>query len=268
MDKATYDLIMTYGQRGFWKNDNLDVEDFKILDKGCLMYIKGHPVPMRGNFAIESNHIVHGTKRASTLFAYFLIGKRYWNSNFKIGWLGRIMILIGAFQYWKLMFEWIARNFESIEMDKDRYCQPVREIYRLIKDEKIRLIICSILEFDDAYRYRVQDLFSILNKDLFEKNPIKELKRLWKICVVRESPNAGFTKFNFIFPFVMIYIKFNRKLFKEIKEFFMNIDLNEIKLSIEDIYWSNMKTQYNFRGMPYEFRKEENENIKKNYKAV
>lgn len=61
----------------------------------------------------------------------------------------------------------------------DKYCRFVREIYRLfnllIEREKgnelknfwaqMRDVICMILEFDNAYRFRMQDILSEINLD-------------------------------------------------------------------------------------------------------
>jgi hypothetical protein len=61
----------------------------------------------------------------------------------------------------------------------ERYSRPVREIYRLfnilierekepgMKDKwtKMRDVICHVLEFDNAYRFRLQDVLKEINLD-------------------------------------------------------------------------------------------------------
>ena len=48
-------------------------------------------------------------------------------------------------------------------------------------------IFGEIFEYDNAYRFRVQDLFTESSKELLTKNPIKEIRRLLKIYMSREG---------------------------------------------------------------------------------
>jgi len=47
--------------------------------------------------------------------------------------------------------------------------------------------IAQVPEYDDAYRYRVQDIFTELDVEAFIKNPYKELDRLASLYIEREE---------------------------------------------------------------------------------
>ena len=92
-------------------------------------------------------------------------------------------------------------------LESYRYCQAVREINRAFKmgTGKERLekmqkfpilmplkeIIATILEFDDSYRYRLQNVVQEFDRARFNKSPFSELIRICRIGEMRErSPRV------------------------------------------------------------------------------
>ena len=129
------------------------------------------------------------------------------------------------------------------------YSVPVYELYKSISHEIIRNIICAFLEFDTAYRYRVQHILGKIDRGILIINPIKELKRLFEIY--SKSEGGGFIqrKFGKAIPILFIYLRFNKKLLKEIQETLLRIDVKNIKLNEADIYWTQrVNYGYNFNG--------------------
>lgn len=226
--------------------------DLKILDKGCETWIEGEKYPMRVFTDIVHNRNLQVTKTKRLIPVILKTLK----SPF-------------AFIYlwfnWKDYVDYMWFTLQDVFMDCDRYSQPVREIYRVLSGwsiliDKIRDIVCAILEFDIAYRYRLQDIVSLLNKKEFAKNPLREIRRLIYILREREiSGDNGMGKFMIVIPFLWIL----RFKFIKLKEIIKDINLDEIKLSKEDIYWTNSGyEEYNFRGLSTEIRKKEYEKEK------
>jgi hypothetical protein len=109
-----------------------------------------------------------------------------------------------------------------------------------------------------AYCYRFQDLISSINKKNFENNPVQEAKILFWRAMDRETLDVrgnGLQKFKKLLPMALFLFRFIPK--KKIKGFVREIDLNHIKLSKEDIYWTNIVDNYNYRGIPFEERLKE-----------
>ena len=77
-----------------------------------------------------------------------------------------------------------------------RYSQPIRELHRAFSVERndnrdlrlmVRDIVCMIFEFDNAYRFRFQDIAPLVNKKRLKRRPIAELKRLFSLMQEREK---------------------------------------------------------------------------------
>jgi len=161
----------------------------------------------------------------------------------------------------RIWIEWLKRYFSltTILLKEEYWSEPVRELRRVLKvDPTIKDAISGILQHDMAYCYRFQDVLGELNKDNFNKDPAKEIKRLIYLYYDREqggSVIAGDVRKYVKFLMPMLWIMPKRKM----KEFVNEIDLDKIKLSKEDIYWTNLVPNYNYRGIPFEQRKKEYE---------
>jgi hypothetical protein len=223
-------------------NNLMEIMDFKVLAKGCETWIKGHKYPVRGCFNSKTS-VVHGYKKLAPILLKSLEG------NIFKKFIGLVYLKLN----WKKYLEFVYLGMRDVYTEPDRYSQPVREIYRLIKDEQTREVVCAILEFDDAYRYRVQDILGELNKANFRLDPMDEIKRLVRVYVHREDKTMG-RVFNAI-RYGLSYLKLNRKLLVKLKDFVEDLDLDEIKMSKEDIYWTNILGSYKYRGLSLEDRR-------------
>jgi hypothetical protein len=133
----------------------------------------------------------------------------------------------------KVFFDYgwsVLENF--IPKATERYCRPVREIYRVIglaidkiedsnlkkEIEKVRNLICVGFEFDDAYRFRFMDIVTDIKLKEFD-------------CL---SDNPKFK----------IYI-----------EALKQVNLKELDFDEPHKYWARKKWKYNFK-----FLKEEQKN--------
>jgi hypothetical protein len=111
---------------------------------GTFTYFKGHPYPFPG---FPHKGMVEASR-----------------------WIKR---------FWPAMISAAHSLLASQLIKPERYSRPVREIYRLFniliereRDEpmkkkwaEMRDVICHILEFDNAYRFRLQDVLKEINLD-------------------------------------------------------------------------------------------------------
>lgn len=228
--------------------------DFKRLDKGCETWIKDEKYPMRVYIDVPGiNDRMLQVARVKKIFP-IIVG------TLKGGLIRKVVAVLYLKWNWESYLNFIWNAWADVYMDCDRYSQPVREVYRVMEG-KLRDIICAILEFDTAYRYRFQDIVGELNKEAFEKNPLKEIKRLADILFEREwHGDNGIGKFKKYIPYLIWYLRLNPKLVSKLKEIVRELNVEEIKLSKEDIYWTNSGYEdYNFRGLSSEIRLKEYE---------
>ena len=101
------------------------------------------------------------------------------------------------------------------------------------------------------------------DKDNFNKNPVKEVNRLIDILIIREKDewDQMNSKWRALKRLTCIASWIYFKKIKDIKEIVSQLDINKIKLSKEDIYWTDLVPSYDYGGISYEQRV-------KNHKAV
>jgi len=217
----------------------LPIQEFRILDEGgCEIYVKDDPIPLRACFNSRTAH-VHEFKKIIPTMLRTMKGPA---SVFYI------------YKYWPIWIEFCWHGMKDVFMERKFYQQPVREVYDLIEHQQIRDIICAVLEHDDAYRYRFQDIVGELDKEAFEKNPYKEIRRLVGLYAQREHSDINLTKRMQKAAWLLcIILFFNRKLRRKIKEIVRKMDIYEIELKREDIHWSRWTT-YDCRGVSAEER--------------
>jgi hypothetical protein len=183
----------------------------------------------------------------------------------------RYMKIISSFGDigWKIMSPYIL---------KTEYLTPFsKEIYKMAKVflgeigskwvDKSAKLIAHLFEYDNAYRMRMEDLFSETTPDLLVKNPRKEIVRLLELNRVREVQHkASVTnKFKLLanaLGMVLLVPKIN----KAFKKAIMVVDYKNLCIDNTELYWMCHRTDYNFCGKTYEERVELLENA--GYKLV
>jgi hypothetical protein len=177
-----------------------------------------------------------------------------------------------------------AQGMEKHLFKDERYCQPVREIRRVLMkqlredgymtyeempkpttgDEKRANIarfesfrtrisvlesVSALLEFDDAYRYRFQWLFKYNGQAKeIAKSPVKELRKMFGIMLERESDPRLKTQWK-VFRQAVWLLAINWRLRKEVQRFFNELNDEEMMLSVEDKFHAVMKSSFDF-GLP------------------
>lgn len=253
---------------------------------GVLTHYAELKYPAKGFFYKDAVERVDITKKIFTL--WFSHIDRLWKTN-------KIKTLLGIFLFRKQFIELIDGLFETAvwllspqRLKPNKYCTFVREIYRTFDKinienkvglENLRDVICVFLEFDDAYRYRIQDAFSefkikkdnpnmmwypFINMPIIisdDDKIIEEIQRILNILNERELCEHMKMRWRVI-KHLFTLLKFFPKAKKNIIEFFKTLDINKIRLSVEDKYHATVKSSYNWR-MPEYYDEEENKKEKK-----
>ena len=124
-------------------------------------------------------------------------------------------------------------------------------LYNIGISEKVAVdfgkIIACMFEYDNAYRFRIQDLFHASTKEAMIKNPYKEISRLLVLSKERDSEGVS-VKFRYIKPLLFIAFLIPRVKRQFIKTLEL-IDFSKLQFDEIDLYWVSMRTDYNFLGM-------------------
>ncbi len=234
--------------------DSLDIVSVKI-GKDVKSYLQGAGEPIRGYADGQTVVITAMYKRFLPLLAESLA---------KMGWIKRIITLLAIKYNFNIFPQWFEYIFWLNQcLLKDEYwCQPVKELRRVFKgkiNDNLIDAITLMIEYDSAYRYPLQDALSELNKN---NGVIKECCRLLDIIAERYDirPNNIWQvdKIKKIKLFIRLLLIVSPKTKKLVKDIFKEINIDEIKLSKEDIYWTNQLDIYNYRGMTMQQRRNEN----------
>ena len=125
--------------------------------------------------------------------------------------------------------------------------------------------IFFFLEYDNAYRFRLQDVIENLDKDNIRKNGIiDEIKRLFDFLISRENKGLA-TKWKQMRKIVIPFLYFSKKARRLTKEFFLELDTGLVAMDEHDWYFVLQRTDYQFGGLSVEERKEEKKRIDQQY---
>ncbi len=114
-------------------------------------------------------------------------------------------------------------------------CPVAREI------KKVSPLIAEILEHDQAYRFRFQDLVSETTKDGIGNRPYRETRRLIRLYFQRESSAMGKMWWLHLLPFSMLYLV----------KYIEPLDWSKMQFDEGDRYWACQKKDYNYFGLSY-----------------
>jgi hypothetical protein len=178
-----------------------------------------------------------------------------------------------------------ANEVAKIGIASDKYSDLVREIKRSIKAVNDRIMakrgwdetkfsnlntdfqvindkeflelaalftefICVFIELDSAYRFRAQDVFENLNKENVKKNVVKEVRRLLDIAISREDPEHGILyKLVPTAKLIVLLLRLSKELRDYVRAFFLELDLEKVRLDEADWYFCLQRRAYNFRGI-------------------
>jgi len=233
------------------------ITDLVIADDGSVRtYLKDRKEPIR---AYADTFTVSTT----TIYKHFV--PLIIRNLLKIGWFGKGITILALYLNKNIVAEWLGRIFAitPILLKDEHWSQPVKEIRRVLKEKfDINIVdaVCLAVEYDSAYKNRLQDILPLLDKSKLTGyfSTLKELSRLLDILSERDYDFMS-EKWKQIKKFIKLLLlipSIRKKLVSILKE----INLDEIRFSKEDIYWINQFGTYRYQGLSLEER--HNNNIK------
>lgn len=221
--------------------------------EGIIVHIQGATHPKRGfptPEAVHINNIIKTLIKESLSHKYLLL-----------------LSLLTSKQSLFVSFNTLHRKAFTPYLLKEEYLSPASYslhllIYNLLTKIRINpgtakttaLAIGNVLEYEDAYRYRLQDISDETTYYRLSTNPYKELTRLFHIFQERDQTSTtamDLTKL--LRPFLfLLRIPFIRNIF--LSSINNNI-INGLKYTPMDKYWAQLKgDNYLFTGRTYEER--------------
>ncbi|MDE2104674.1 MAG: hypothetical protein KGL39_45985 [Patescibacteria group bacterium] len=215
--------------------DETRIVGFKALDQGSETYLEGHSVPVRGCFQTDRGTLVAIVKRLIPT----VLGTA------KGGIAKKSVATMHFLMSWKRYLDFMHYGLQDAFYPDPKYFQqPVAELYRVMSGysptvDKFRDVACAIMEFDEAYRYPVQDILSAMDKKSLRENPIKEIERLLKLHYERNGdPNHGLGKLHVIDGVLIGTLKQSKRLLEATVALLDGINQEKIALNEQDRYWT------------------------------
>lgn len=222
---------------------------------GVYTYMEGHAQPYKGfpffEFVDKVDQIkkiqrgvlsslYHSfTKRSKLQLAFLLI----------VPWLFGDLVRSFVYTFYRMV--------DRFKLKPLRYCTAMREVYRAFSVEfhddtaeeremrlMVRDIMCMFLEFDNAYRFRFQDVIAELDKTNPDSG--KEVVRLLELMTSRENTQEIKDTWKLVRYFLPWYLFFNKSLKKNLTAILQSLDLEKVKLSVEDEHYCSERKDYNF----------------------
>lgn len=230
--------------------------DFPI-EGGVLTTLEGHEYPYRG---FPAGPFVDGIDVMKKFLRGFLSGLYHSLKNKNRLWF---VTLLPAFWILRPLVRSqiyaFYRRIDRFKIKPNYYSKGVHAFYQAfslprdrerIETIEFRLMIrdlwCMILEFDNAYRFRVQDVFYEIDQQQIKTHTIKELKRLLKITLSRERTQEIKDTWTLGNLFLSFYLRLDKELKNIIADVFSKVNKEETILTAEDRHFCIKRTDYNF----------------------
>lgn len=222
---------------------------------GVLTFMEGYSLPYRGfplADLVEKIDVIKKVAKASISGLYHSLKERRLMilTLLPAFFVFRNIVTAGVYTFWRLI--------ERFRIKKERLSQCMRALHTSFTDVEtpleelkimLRDLVCNVLEFDNAYRFRAQDLIEVMDKEKMLKNPVKELKRIMTVAQERETTQEIKDTWKLGKLFVSFYLRFDRKLLALFRDVLLGIDVSKFKLTPEDIQFCAKRKDYVFGFM-------------------
>jgi len=155
----------------------------------------------------------------------------------------------------------------SASLLKDEYLTPMAQELKSIlitilvdmgikESELLATLLANIINADNAYRYRLQDLFNETDKNRLLDNPRKEIKRLMLVNRKREvqhkvSVSNKFKLFAMVISFALLHPRIKRAFRKGI----LMSKYKNLLPDDGDWFWMCLRPGYDYFGLSLQERK-------------
>lgn len=214
------------------------VLDVILKDKKILQILDGFEYPIKGFAETETVAIVAVYKRLVPLIASNLV---------KQDWIQRIITVLAITYNIPVLSKWFNTlfGFGQYLLKDDYYQESTQELRRVLSkyiDINFVNAIGLVWEYDNAYRYRGQDILPLFNKNAMQGyfQARREVLRVFDIWLSRD----GETRDKMIFVRKALkYILFIPKINKLVRDIINDLDMSKIGFDECDKYWVRMRTE-------------------------
>lgn len=242
------------------------ITDYALSD-GLLVYLEGAEYPQRGIVTPEMMAAMNISKRlfvqmikvasSPVMFPVYII-LLLSSKKKKIAFFEKLAEMYGDVAYKAIS------NFVLKEEYQPAFSKELEWfVYFFLKQVGISVKNCTMIseaistlvQGDNAYRYRVMDIFEGTTKEKLIENPRKEINRLVGMFLSREKNSVVRQKFIMIGYIIsaVLLVPSIKKAFIEALE---RTDLHKLKFNEVDMYWALLYKDYNCLGMSYAMRRE------------
>lgn len=215
-------------------------------DNGINVYYQGIPHPKKGWPCIENTEAINIVKKI-TLFT-FSSWWMLWSKKYIKRYLDLVsyvldnpfkLFLTGHSTWYKEMY--LTPSAKACKQLLDSF------LWSLGYDTRLADVFALILELDDAYRYRLQDICSETSKEALLNNPQAEVNRLIKIYLQRDDANISnkMRIFTFLASKSLMIPKVRRAFLSALEQ----INFTKLQYDAHDRYWCLANSCYNHMGL-------------------
>jgi len=236
-------------------------------DEGILMKYQGVEYPRQGFVFPEAMDNVNNLKRVTVLLLSLVKGN---GNGFLKGRIGAFLAHYCRVAEW--LFQWYDPNSQKVRkifLKEHRYRQSVRQLIRFINlfiqelgikvcefkgagEKDFGKVVGTMIEYDNAYHWTLEDLASEINPAELYNHPRKEILRIFEIYKQREK-RQPVEKVGSLVSLItcLLYLPSVRKAFRaSLKQ----IDLEKMKMTPNDRYYTMNYGGYEFEGKTIEER--------------
>ena len=205
---------------------------------GVLTYMQNFDFPYRGYPHYEFVDKIDINKKITRGFI-----SGFYHAVKKKNYLWFITLLPGLWVFKAIVRAGIYVQYKTVErfrIKTNKYCQFIRELHRCFSLNDLELagqvrdMVCMILEMDNAYRYRAQDVLPELDKNALRKNPSKELIRLLDVMISREKQQTTIDTWRLTKYGIRFYLSFDKEMRNIVVNTLLHLDMEKVKLTKED----------------------------------
>lgn len=249
------------------------IEEIQYPEEGgILVWFKDLKFPRKGHPYPEAIMAMVAVKRSFISLLQFVLASptKYF--------LGLLLICPGFVRgmflnpfYKHYIWNFGYRVMEAHMLTPLRYCRCMREVYRVAKVmaeryQKIKEVItvgaeilCSIFEYENAWRYRFQD--GVGEMDFLAKDLAGEFGRVFRLMASRERTGKTFSgkmpyehKYETFEKGLRLLFRLRPDLERFTREALNEVVREEVVLDEADDYFCYTRPDYDFHGLSYEER--------------
>ena len=224
---------------------------------GVLTYMSNHTHPYRGfpffEF-VEKIDVIKKVSRASISGFYHAVKRRsplVLITLIPTMWMFKDVFYAMVYTFYRIV--------ERFRVKPIRYSKAVREMYRAFsvyrEGEKertyelrtmMRDLCCMLMEFDNAYRFRAQDLIPEIDPVRIKTHTVQELKRIFDIAITRETTQEVKDTWKLCKMVVGWFLRFDGELKRMCGDVLSQLNATEAGLTPEDRHYCEKRTDYTF----------------------